>query len=116
MQISASLSVDDRNVLSRSTETKPDTADGMDKRISLLTIDLAADPSDIYVNNVGHGIKMEIPYVLQQHGPGNNLAFVANQILEYLKFARQQFDVSATPAHCARHQVDLKIADTQHRL
>jgi hypothetical protein len=64
IQISAHLNVDDRKVLARSTETKPDAADGMDERIGLLTVDLSADASDIYVNDVGRGIKVEIPYVL----------------------------------------------------
>src|SRR2546421_10175181 len=91
IQISASLNVDDRRVLARSTDTKPDAADSMDERIGLPTVDLAADASDINVYDVGRGVKMEIPHVLQQHRPGDNLAFVANQGFENLKFSWQQF-------------------------
>jgi hypothetical protein len=64
IQISAHLNVDDRKVLARSTDTKPDAADGMDERIGLLPVDFSADASDIHVNDVGRGIKVEIPYVL----------------------------------------------------
>jgi hypothetical protein len=45
-------------------DTKPDASDGMDERIGLLTVDLATDASDIDVNDVGRGVKVEIPYML----------------------------------------------------
>ena len=64
IQISAHLNVDDRRVLARSTDTKPDAADSMDERIGLLTVDLSADAPDIHVNDVGRGVKVEIPYML----------------------------------------------------
>src|SRR5229473_4744569 len=113
-QISASRSVDDRNVLVRSTDTKPDAADGMNERISLLAVDLAADTSDIDVDDVGRGVKMQIPYMLQQHRSWNNVTFVANQVLKNLKFPRQQVDVPATAAHGSRHEIKLEITDAQY--
>jgi hypothetical protein len=99
MQINASLNVEDRKVLARSTYTKPDTADSMDERIGLRSVDLAADTSDINVDEVGSRIKMEIPYVLQQHRPRDNLALVANQVFENLELSWQQVDFTATAAH-----------------
>ena len=51
----------------------------------------------------------------KQHRPRDNLAFVANQVLENLKFSRQQVDFPATAAHRSRHEVELEIADAQHR-
>jgi hypothetical protein len=36
----------------------------MDKRVGLLAVHLAADASDIDVNDVGRGVKVEIPYML----------------------------------------------------
>ena len=104
IQTSASLSVDDRKVLARSTEAKPDAAYGMDERIGVLTVDLAADASDIDVDDVGRGVKMDIPYMLQQHRSGNNLAFVANQVFEELailaaagRFSGRRGSLFATP-------------------
>src|SRR5215469_104734 len=113
-QISASLSVDVRNVLVRSTDAKSDAAHGMNERISVLAVDLAADTSDIDVDDVGVGVKMQIPYVLQQHRPRHHVTFVADQILENLKFPRQQVDVVAAAAHGSRHEVKFKVADAQH--
>ena len=111
MQTSASLNVDDRKVLARSTDTIPDATDGMDERIGLLTVDLAADASDIDVDDVGRGIEVKIPDVLQQHGARYDVALVANQIFEELKLARKQVDVPPVSVCRARHEVQLQIAD-----
>ena len=50
--ISASLKVDDVKVLARSTETVPDTADGMYQWISLLVIDFPTHTADIDVDDI----------------------------------------------------------------
>src|SRR5439155_25764957 len=92
MQISASLKVEERKVLARSTYTVPDSANGVDKRIGLLTVNLAADAADIDVDDVRRGIEMEIPYMLQQHRSRNNLAFIADQVLKELKFPWKKLD------------------------
>src|SRR5882757_3319271 len=114
--ISASLNVDDVRVLARSTETVPDTANRMDQRIGLLAIDLATHAPDIDVDDIGRGIEMQIPDVLQQHRPGHDAAFVANQILQKLEFPGKQKNVLAVPAGGPRHEVDREIADTQDSL
>src|SRR5689334_21828902 len=116
MQISANLSVDDRSALARSTDAKSDSTDRVDERVGLLTVDLAANASDIDVDDVGGRIKMQIPYMLQQHRPRNDLACVANQILEDLEFPRQQRDEALPAADGPGHQVEFEIADAQHGL
>ena len=86
--ISASLKVDDVNVLARSTETVPDAADGMDQRISLLVIDFPTYAADIDVDDICRGIEMKIPNMLQKHGPRNHLTNIAYQILQQLELTR----------------------------
>src|SRR5262249_54096371 len=115
MQIRASLSVEDRSVLDRSTNAKPDAPYCMDEGIGLVTVDLTADASDIDVDDVGRRVKMQIPHMLQQQRPRHDLTLVANQKLENLKFPRQQVDVLTAAAHCPRYEVKRKIADAQHR-
>src|ERR1700676_5708099 len=114
--ISASLNVDDVRVLARSTEQVPYATNRMDQRIGLLAVDLATHPSDIDVDDIGRGIEMQIPDVLQQHRPGYDAAFVAHQVLQQLEFFWQQRDVLAAPARGPRHQVDREIADPQDGL
>src|SRR5579859_1639567 len=99
MQISASLSVEERNVLARSPEAEPDAANGVNERVGLLAVDFAADASDIDIDDVGRGVKMQVPYVLQQHRPRHHLAFVADEVLENLKLARQQLDFATAAGH-----------------
>src|SRR5262249_29655847 len=98
----------------RSTDAKSDAAHGMNERISLLAVDLAADTSDIDVDDVGVWVKMQIPYMLQQHRPRHHVTFVADQILENLKFPRQQVDVAAAAATGPRQEVKLKLPDAKH--
>src|SRR5712671_3050710 len=114
--ISACLKVDEVSVLTRSTETVPDTANRVDQRIGLLAVDLAADAPDIDVDDIGRGIEMKIPDVLQQHCPGYDAAFVAHQILQKLEFPRKKKNVLAASAGGPRHQVDREVADTQEGL
>src|SRR5260370_7267848 len=115
-QISASRSVDDRNVLVRSTHTKPDPADGMNERISLLAVDLAPDTSDVDIDDVGRRVKVQIPYMLQQHRPRHDMTFLANQILQNLKFPRHQFDLPPPAPSTSRHPVESTIPDAPHLL
>src|ERR1700759_1432755 len=96
--ISASLNVDDVRVLARSTETVPDPANGMDQRRGLLVVDLSAHPPDIDVDDVGRRVEMQVPDVLQQHGPGYDAAFVARQVFQKLKFLGKELDALAAPA------------------
>ena len=114
IQIKASLSVVDRKVLARSADTKPHSTDGMNERIGLLAVDLFADASDIDVDDVGGGVKAQIPYMLQQHRARHHPALIADQIFQQLELARQQLDGVAAAAHRSRHQIELKIADAQH--
>src|SRR5258708_646250 len=96
--ISAKRNVDDVRVLVRSTKTVPHAANRVDQRIRLLTVDLATHAADIDVDDVGRGVEMKIPDVLQQHGAGYDAACVPNQILQKLEFPGQQQDVLAAPA------------------
>src|SRR5262249_61344998 len=116
MQISATRSVDERSVLARRTDAKPDPADRVDERVGLLAVDLAADASNIDVDDVGRGVKMQIPYVLQQHRPRHDLTGVADEIFEHLELARQELDLLAAAAHRAGDEIELEIVDPQHRL
>src|SRR5262245_18590194 len=115
--MNASLRVEEeRRVLLRSTEAKSDAADGVDQRIILTAIDLPTNSADIDVHDVGRRVKMQIPYVLQQQSARDPLTAVTRQIRLQSKLARQQFDLSAAATCDARQQIDLQIANAQHRL
>ena len=80
----ASLSVEERKVLLRSTEAEPDAANGMDQRIGLTVVDFAANAADININDIGGRVEVQIPHMLQKHGSRDHLAYVANEIFQQL--------------------------------
>ena len=59
--------------------------------------------------------EVEIPDVLQKHGPRNDLADIANKILKQLELSWQQLDFSVPPAGDPRQQIDLQIANAEDR-
>src|SRR5215469_13081984 len=115
IQMSATLNVEERRVLTMSTDAKPNAADGVDQRIGMLIVDLAANAAEIDVDDVGGRVEVEVPYMLQQHGPRHDLTLVADQIFEHLKLARQELDLLAGAIGGARDKVEFEVADAQHR-
>src|SRR5262249_12588213 len=115
MAIRPNLNVDDRKVSARRTDAVPNTANCMNERVRLAVIDFATDTSNIDIDDVGCGVEMKIPHVLQQHRPGHHSARIANEILKQLEFARKQVDITGSTAGRPRYEIQLEIADTQHR-
>src|SRR6516165_7222973 len=111
--ISACSKIVELSVLARSTETVSDTTNGIDQRISLLVVHLAAQASDIEVNDICRWIEMKIPDVLQQHPPGHDAVFVAHEIFQKLEFLGPKENLLAAPAGRPRGHVDYEIADAQ---
>jgi hypothetical protein len=87
----------------------------VDERVGLLSVDLAPDAPDIDVDDIRRGVEMQIPYMLQQHRPRNDVALISNQIFENLKFPGQQVDVPTGAANGSRQKVKLEITDLQQR-
>src|SRR6516225_6778719 len=114
--IRASLKVDERKVLRRSTEAEPDTAYRVDQWIVLFAINFATHPADVNINDVGIWIEVYIPDLLQEHCARHDVTLVANQILQDLEFARQQWDFPAAAIHCPRHEIHFEVADAKHGL
>ena len=74
------MRLDDLRVSARSTETKSDATHGVDEWIGMLTVNLATNTPDIYVNDVGRRVEMEVPDVLQQHSSRHHSALVPDEI------------------------------------
>ncbi len=67
MQRSASLKVEERSVLARSTQTEPNAADGMNQGVGVFAVDFASETPNVDINDVRRWIKMQIPDILQEH-------------------------------------------------
>jgi hypothetical protein len=65
------------------------------------------------VDDVGLGVEVVFPDLLQQHGAGHRLAGVAHQEFQQLELARLEVDLLALAVHGAADQVHLQVADPQ---
>jgi hypothetical protein len=87
----------------------------MNERVSPIALDLAANAPNIDINDVGRGIVVQIPDLLQKHRAGHDVTLVADQILKDLEFARQQLDELAATICRPGHEVQFQISDAQYR-
>ena len=97
-----------------STEAVPHAANCLDEWVRLRAVDLATNAPHINVDDVGCRIEMKVPHMLQQHRPGNDSAFVADQIFEKLKLSAQQFDLPPAPGRSPQHKIQFEVTDAQH--
>src|SRR6185295_3840902 len=74
-------------------------------------LELAPQSADVDVNDVGAGVEMIVPHLLEEHGAGDDAAFVAGEIFEQQIFARLQFDLPAAAPDRPRQRVDFEVAD-----
>ena len=58
---------------------------------------------------------MEVPYLLEQHGPGDYPTVIAHQILQQSELARQEVDDDAGPSTSVTNEIKLEIEDLQFR-
>src|SRR5499433_1688832 len=116
MHTKASRNVDDFSVLVRSTKTEPHAAHRVDEGVRSSPIHLPSQAANIDVDDVRHGIEMQIPDVLQEQRARNDLTRVANEIRQELELLRQQLDLPPLAAHGAGEQVHLQVAHPQERL
>src|SRR5271165_6877791 len=82
-----------------------------DQRRVEIPVDLGPEPGDVHVDDIRLGIEMIVPDMLEQHGPGDDLAGVLHQVFEKAKFARLQDDLFAAAGHLVRKPVEREVSD-----
>ena len=87
----------------------------MDQRHIKILVNFGPQSADMNINNIGLGIKMIIPDVLEQHRSGNNLPLVAHQEFEKFEIAWLQRDLLVAPFDFPRQQIHMQVGDTQRR-
>src|ERR1700710_2732781 len=94
-------------LLRRRGETVAGAADGVEDRPLEPFLELAPEPADMDVDDVGAGIEMIVPDLLEQHRPSDDAAFVAGEIFEQPIFARLEVDHLAGALDHARQRLHL---------
>ncbi len=68
------------------------------------------------LDDIGLRVEVEFPDPFEKHGPREDAAPVAHQVLQKPELARLQFNVAAAARHPAADQVHLEIADLEDDL
>ena len=89
------------------------TAHGLQQWLIEVLVDFAAQPADVYVDDVGLRIEVIIPYLFQQHGAGDDALGVVHQVFQQAVFARLQGDHMIAALNGARELVEFEIGDAQ---
>src|ERR1700721_2191055 len=90
------------------------SSDRANERLVVARIYFAAKIVDVHIHHVGHRIEIELPYLLDNGGACDRLAFVTHQELEQSKFLRAQIDGMAAALNGVCHAVDFQVTDLQY--
>src|SRR5260370_3997291 len=91
------------------TEYEPDATHSVNERRLAGQIDLAAEPSDMDVDEVGTRIEMIVPNLLEEHRARDDLVIVPDQMFEQAQPPRPQLEVSRSAARFPRQEVPFRL-------
>src|SRR5690606_32432509 len=87
------------------------TAHRMKKRLLEALLDLAAQPGNVDIDDIGLGIKVIVPDILEQHGARHHLPGMTHQIFEQTELARLEGDFLPVPCNAVGEAVEFEIAN-----
>src|SRR5437868_10047238 len=90
-----------------------DLPDRMDELGETFAFYLAAQPTDMRLNNARARIELKIPDLLEQHLASHNLPRIAHQAFQELEFLGANLNWLAIPGNRATNKVHLEIGDFQ---
>jgi hypothetical protein len=76
-----------------------------------VAVDFVAEAADEDVDDVGLGIEVIVPDVLEDHGFGDDLVLVAQEVLEEEKFAGLEIDFGRAAPDFAGEEVHFEIGE-----
>ena len=97
-------------------EDEPRAAYALYERRPARAIDLLAQAPHVHVDEVGLRHEPVAPYVLQEHGAGDQLAWSTQEILEQLELARQQLQRLPLPVDRPRQEIHRQRTALKDRL
>lgn len=67
-------------------------SNGANKWAVIAGVDFAAEIVDVDIHDIGHGVKIEFPHLLDDRGARNGLAFMAHEEFEEGEFLGAEID------------------------
>ena len=89
---------------------------GMQQFFRMALVDLLSEVVDVDINDIRKCIKIIVPHMLGNHGPGQHLALVAHKILEEAIFFAGKVNLPASPVDFMTDQVEGEISDLKFGL
>src|SRR5271170_5236984 len=110
---SVARKAEDRKASGTRIEHEPGAANVGDEGRAAVDIDFAAQIADVNIDGVRVGVEAVAPHAFQQHRARDDLPRPAQEKLQELEFARQQFDFGVAAPHGLLDQVHFEIAGPQ---
>jgi hypothetical protein len=89
------------------------SAQSADEGLLAVAVDLAAQPVDVDVYDVGVGLNAHAPDILEDHGAGDDAAGVAAKVLEEDELLGSELEELAGARSFAAEEVELKIKNME---
>src|SRR5260370_4250363 len=91
------------------------SSDRVDQGLLGAALQLAAQPVDVHLDDVGGPFPVGLPEVFAQHLARDDLPGMAHQHLQNAELGRRQLDLDAPACDAPGRQVERQIADLEHR-
>src|SRR5262249_31162546 len=78
------------------------------------TVDLVSQRADVDVDDPGIPVEGEVPDMIHQCGPGEQVTRPAHEVLQQRELGRGEFDRAATPQHLVPGRVQGQVPDGEH--
>ena len=95
------------------TDLVAHATDRSNQRPLITGIHLAAQIVDVHVHNIGHGVEIELPDVLNDGGSRDGVPLVPHQVFEQGKFFGTQLNGTAAALHIVCYSVDHQIINAK---
>src|SRR5215471_148306 len=77
-------------------------------------VDLAPERKDVDVDDPGIALEGEVPDVLDQGSPGEDIARPAHEVLEQRELGRGELDHAAASHHLVAGRIQGQVPDSEH--
>src|SRR5882724_8959545 len=91
------------------------SSDCVDQGLLGAALQLAAQPVDVHLDDVGGPFPVGLPEVFAKHLARDDLPGMAHQHLQHAELSWRQLDLDAAACDAPGRQVECQIADQQHR-
>src|SRR5215469_16808645 len=79
------------------------------------TVDLAPERADVDVDDPGIAVEGEVPDVLDQRSPGEDVARPAHEVLQQRELGRGELDLAAIARHLVPGRIQAQVPHGEHR-